>query len=164
MFQKILLAAFLGFCGLGAHVSVAASAINHNSMILAAQKFLEHAYVNPDKAKMGALLSEDAQIRLRVNHQPEVQRTKAEFIKNLESRHFNNTKNVKLLDVNIKVTGPNTLKIKERSLQKRQGAGLQENGEGTYYVDDTGYWTFSEEAGKIKIARMHHIYTKTKVD
>ena len=50
-----------------------------------------------------------------------------------------------------------------QNLQLRKGKGLEESGEGMYYVDDVAYYTFVEQAGKIKLSRMDHTYTKTRV-
>ncbi|MCP4922508.1 MAG: hypothetical protein GY915_00555 [bacterium] len=133
-----------------------------NEFLFAAQGVMQCLMSDQNPEILERLLTEDAEITLEVNGTI-FGRTKKEFLSNLRGTVSDNIESIKMLNLSFEVSGTQTVYIEDRSIQKRKGTGLEESGEGLYYIEDTGCYTFTKVKGKSKISHLSHSYTKTKI-
>ena len=137
--------------------------MNTNEMLFIAQNIIKNFVSIHDPEYFEEILSEDAEIILTVNGQ-EFRRNKEQYVKNLKQAFSENIGSMHLLSLCFEVSSPSTIKVMEKSIQGRKGHGLNESGEGLYYVDDMGLYTFIKEGENLKISKIQHTYTKIKTN
>lgn len=131
-------------------------------MIFMAQTIMQNFFVTRDASYFEEILSDDAEIILTVNGQT-FERNKSQYVANLRQSFSENIVGVEVLSLAFEVLNPSTVKVLEKSIQHRNGLGLNESAMGLYYVDDLGHYTFKQEENHLKVAGLEHAYTKIKI-
>lgn len=137
--------------------------MNTNEMFFITQKIIKNFVSIHDPEYFEEILSDDAEIILTVNGQ-EFRRNKEQYVKNLKQAFSENIGNMHILNLSFEINSPSTIKVMDKSIQVRKGHGLNESGEGAYFVDDVGLYSFIEEGENLKISKIEHTYTKIKTN
>ncbi|MGB0935343.1 MAG: hypothetical protein ACPGXY_04670 [Alphaproteobacteria bacterium] len=143
-------------------IMVTPAAHSVNKLFMLAQTLAQKMYMEHDLTGAHDHISRDLKVTLKVNGKAPVSRNYDQFFDSIENKIRGNVEDVRMLQMSFEMAGPNTIKFYEHSIQKRKGTGIDEDGEGTYDITDTGFWTFREEDGVLKLVAMEHEYQKTK--
>ena len=138
--------------------------LDTNQRILTAQKLVQASYLKGANIKvLDELIADNATITYQVADQKR-QRTKRDFLEVLQKIHKDNLIDVKFLDISCKAIGNDQVAVAQKSVHKRRGLGIKESGPGSYLIEDKAIYTFVDNAGILKVSKMDHSYTKTKID
>lgn len=138
--------------------------LDPNERILTAQQIVSATYLHGrDTTALADLTTADAIVTYEHADQKRAM-SKPEFLEKVEKIHRDNIQNVKFLTIACVPHGADQVEVKQSSLHKRHGTGINETGPGTYLIEDTAIYTFVDDAGKLRAKYLTHCYTKVKLD